>query len=102
MSVAVIGKQGTTLNVCPEGRLDTVRAPLLQKETEPHLADTDHIVMDFSKVEYISSGGLRVLMWLELEMEKRGGEVQVVHANESVLKIFSLAGFMNVVHVITE
>ena len=102
MSVAVIEKQGTTLNVCPEGRLDAVRSPELQKETEPYLADTDLIVMDFSKVDYISSGGLRVLMWLETEMEKRGGEVQVVHAHEDVLRVFELAGFMNVVHVITE
>ena len=57
MSVAVIGKQGTTLNVCPEGRLDAVRSPMLQKETEPYLADATQIVMDFSKVDYISSGG---------------------------------------------
>ena len=102
MSVAVIVKQGTTLNVCPEGRLDAVRSPMLQNEMEPYLADANQIVMDFSGVEYISSGGLRVLMWLEMEMEKRGGEVQVTHAHEDVLKIFELAGFMSVVHVITE
>lgn len=102
MSVAVIGKQGTTLNVCPEGRLDAVRSPMLQKETEPYLADATQIVMDFSKVDYISSGGLRVLMWLETEMEKRGGEVQVARVREDVLRVFELAGFMNVVHVITE
>ena len=102
MSAAVVGKQGTVLNVCPEGRLDAIRSPMLQNEMEPYLADANQIVMDFSKVDYISSCGLRVLMWLEQEMEKRGGEVQVVHANENVLKIFTLAGFMNVVHVIAE
>ena len=102
MSATVIEKQGTTLNVCPEGRLDAVRSPMLQNETEPYLADTERIVMDFSKVEYISSAGLRVLMWLEVEMEKRGGEVQVIRANENVLRVFELAGFMTVVHVITD
>ena len=102
MSVAVFEKQGTTLNVYPDGRLDAVRSQLLQNEMEPYLADTHQIVMDFSKVEYVSSGGLRLLMWLEQEMEKRGGEVQVIHAHEGVLKVFELAGFMNAVHVITE
>ena len=102
MSVAVIEKQGTTLSVCPDGRLDTVRAPLLDKELQPYLADVSQIVMDFSRVEYVSSSGLRLLLWLEQEMETRGGEVQVTHANESVLKIFKLAGFMNVVHVIAD
>ena len=102
MSVAVIGKLGSTLNVCPEGRLDAVRSPMLQNEMGPYLAEAEQIVMDFSKVDYISSGGLRVLMWLEMEMEKRGGEVQVAHAHEDVLRVFELAGFMNIVHVITE
>ena len=58
--------------------------------------------MDFSKVEYISFSCLRLLMWLEQEMEKRGGEVQVVRVHEAILKIFELAGFMTVVHVIRE
>ena len=102
MSEAVIGKQGTTLNVCPESRLDAVQTPQLEKEMQPYLADTTQIVMDFSRVEYVSSAGLRLLMGLEQEMEKRGGEVQVTHAHEDVLRVFELAGFMNVVHVITE
>ena len=102
MSVAVIEKQGTVLSVSPEGRLDAVRSQLLQNEIEPYLADTDQIVMDFANVQYVSSGGLRLLMWLEQEMEKRGGEVQVVHAHEDILKVFELVGFMTVVHVIRE
>lgn len=102
MPVAVIEKQGTTLNVRPEGRLDAIRSPQLEKELGPYLAHTDLIVMDFSGVEYISSAGLRMLMILEQKMEQRDSEVQVTHANESVLKVFALAGFTNVVHVITE
>ena len=74
----------------------------LEKELEPYLADVNLIVMDFSGVEYISSAGLRVLMRLEQETENRGGEVQVTHAHEGVLKVFELAGFMSVVHVIRE
>ena len=102
MSAAMIEKQGTSLNVCPESLLDAIRVPQLEQELQPYLADTTQIVMDFSRVEYISSSGFRLLLWLEQQMEDRGGEVQVKHADESVLKIFALAGFMNVVHVITE
>ena len=102
MAIAAIKKNGSTLNVCPEGRLDTVRAPQLDKELQPHLAGVSQIVMDFSKVEYVSSSGLRLLIWLEQKMEDEGGEVRVINANQNVLKIFALAGFMNIVHVITE
>ena len=100
MAIAVIEKQGTTLNVRPEGRVDTVRTPLLDRELQPHLDGVRQIVMDFSAVEYISSSGFRLLLWLEQQMEKRGGEVQLIHAREEVMKIIKLAGFTNVVHVI--
>lgn len=102
MASAEIEKNGSTLTVQPGGRMDTLRSPQLEQELQPYLADATQIVMDFTEVEYISSAGLRLLLWLEQQMETRGGEVQVIHANESVLKIFSLAGFMDVVHVIRD
>ena len=102
MAIALIEKQGTTLTVRPEGRIDTVRTPLLDAELHPHLDGIERIVMDFSKVEYISSSGLRLLLWLEQLVEERGGEVALVHASKPVLKIIRLAGFDNVVRVITD
>ena len=53
-------------------------------------------------MEYISSSGLRLLLWLEQMTEERGGEVQLIHANEAVMKIIKLSGFMNVVRVIAD
>ena len=102
MAIAVIEKQGNTLHVRPEGRIDTVRTPLLDGELQPYLDDIQQIVMDFSGVEYIASSGLRLLLWLEQMTEERGGGVQVLHARQAVLKIFDLAGFRKVIHVIED
>ena len=102
MAIAVIEKQGTVLNVRPQGRVDTVRTPLLDRELQPHLEGVQQIVMDFSDVEYISSSGLRLILWLEQMMEDRGGEVRLIHANKAVMKIIKLSGFMNVVRVIAD
>ena len=102
MAIAVIEKQGTVLNVRPEGRIDTVRTPLLDRELQPYLDGVKQIVMDFSDVEYISSSGLRLLLWLEQTMEEREGEVQLIHANAAVMKIIKLSNFINVVHVIAD
>ena len=102
MAIAAIEKKGTTLNVCPEGRLDAVRTPQLDKELEPNLAGVSQIVMDFSKVAYVSSSCLRLLMYLAQEMKKSGGEVQVTHVHQTVLHVFEMTGFMAAVHVITD
>jgi anti-sigma B factor antagonist len=82
--------------------VDAVRTPLLDRELQPHLDGVQQIVMDFSDVEYISSSGLRLLLWLEQMMEERQGEVRLIHANEAVMKIIKLSGFMNVVRVIAD
>ena len=102
VAMAVIEKQADVLNVQPEGRMDTVRTPLLDRELQPHLDGIREIVMDFSRVEYISSSGLRLLLWLEQTLEDRGGELRLIHANEAVMKIIRLAGFDNVVRVIED
>lgn len=41
--------------------------------------------MDFSKVEYISFSCLRLQMRLAQEMKKRGGKVQMINGNQTVL-----------------
>lgn len=100
MSEAIYQKQDTTLTVKPAGRLDTVTSPLLERELQLHLDGVKDIVMDFSAVEYISSGGLRMLLATEQTLEQRGGKLQVIHANDYIIDVFDMVGFMDVVEVI--
>ena len=100
MSEAIYQKQDTTLTVKPAGRLDTVTSPLLERELQLHLDGVKDIVMDFSSVEYISSGGLRMLLATEQTLEQRGGRLQVIHANDYIIDVFDMVGFMDVVEVI--
>ena len=102
MSDTVYLKQGETLTVKPEGRLDTVTSPVLEKELQAHLDGVKNIVMDFSAVEYISSGGLRMLLATEQLLEQRGGSMKLIHANEYIIEVFELVGFMDVVEVIRD
>ena len=54
--------EGTTLEVALEGRLDTTTAPQLEAELKSDLPGVTNLIMDFEKLEYISSAGLRVLL----------------------------------------
>lgn len=102
MSNSEFEKQGTTLNVKPEGRLDTATAPVLESKLRQQMDGIQEIVMDFTDVEYISSGGLRVLLATEQQMENRGGSLKLIHVNEHILKIFELVGFMDVVTIVPD
>lgn len=95
-------KQGTTLKVCPKGRLDTATSPALEKELSKYLDGIENIVMDLADVEYISSGGIRMMLAIEQTLEDRGGKLKVCHVNEYILEVFDLVGFMDVVEVLQD
>ena len=100
MSATVFEKQGSRLTVKPEGRLDTATSPILESEMQPYLEDgVQDVIMDFTKVEYISSGGLRLMLTTDQQLESRGGSMKIIHVNENILEIFSLVGFTDIITV---
>lgn len=99
MSTTIFEKQGTNLTVKPQGRLDTATSPVLEREMQQYLDGVLNVTMDFADVEYISSGGLRVLLSTDQILEDRGGNLRVLHVNEHILEVFQLVGFMEIVNV---
>lgn len=99
MSTTIFEKQGTNLTVKPQGRLDTATSPVLEREMQQYLDGVLNVTMDFADVEYISSGGLRVLLSTDQILEDRGGNLRVIHVNEHILEVFQLVGFMEIVNV---
>ena len=50
------------LTLALNGRLDTINAPRLEAELKSSLCGVEHLVLDFEKLAYLSSAGLRVLL----------------------------------------
>ncbi len=89
----IIKKQnGTSLNIALEGRLDTTTAPQLDDELKNSLSGVTGLSFDFTKVEYISSAGLRVLLSAQKKMNKQGSMV-IRNVNETVMEVFDVTGF---------
>ena len=85
------------LFIALEGELDTLSSPDFEAELEPLLADTNSLTLDFEKLEYISSAGLRVLLAAEQAMEEKGAaQVKVVNLNDTIRHIFDITGFADV------
>jgi len=84
-------KNGTTLEVKLEGRLDTVTSAELTASLEEEEGFTD-IRFDFEKLEYLSSSGLRLLFAYR---KKLGGKEHVilVNVNALVAEILRVTGF---------
>lgn len=89
---------GSVLEVALEGRLDTMTAPELEAELNKDLGNVESLVLDFSKLEYISSAGLRVLLSAHKTMSAKGG-MKVTNANEIVQEVFDVTGFADILTI---
>lgn len=91
-------KEDSKLNVAIEGRLDTVTAPELETEINADLSEIKDLVLDFEKLEYVSSAGLRVILGLQKTMNKNG-QMVIKNVNETVMDVFEITGFADILHI---
>ncbi len=91
-------QDGSVLTVALEGRLDSVTAPELDADIKASLDGVTELVLDFEKLDYISSAGLRVLLSAHKTMSQQGS-MKVVKPNESVKEIFDITGFSEILTV---
>ena len=89
---------GSTLTVALEGRLDTTTAPELEQALKESLDGANELTMDFAKLDYISSAGLRVLLSAHKAMSKKGG-MKVVNVNDVVSEVFDVTGFADILTI---
>lgn len=89
---------GDELKVTVSGRLDTTTAPTLEEELKSSIDGIKKLVIDFKDLEYISSAGLRVLLVMQRIMNKQG-EMLVTDVNETVMDIFEVTGFSDILTI---
>lgn len=81
-----------------EGRLDTVTAPELETSLQEALEETTNLVLDFEKLDYISSAGLRVLLSAQ-KIINGSGSMKVIHVNDTIMEIFEVTGFNEILTI---
>ena len=91
-------RDNSTLTLALEGRLDTITAPELEQALKESLDSAQELIMDFSKLDYISSAGLRVLLSAHKTMRTKGG-MKVVNVNEIVKEVFDVTGFADILDI---
>ena len=87
----------------PAGRVDHTNAEKLSAALAPLLAPSDGtvraLVLDFGRIEYISSVGLRVLMMSAKEARACRSRIAVAALQPVVAEIFAISRFNHVLTV---
>ena len=89
--------------VAPAGRLDHTVAEEFERSLlpllDPAAGSGAGVVLDFARVEYISSVGLRVLMIASKEMRKHGARIILASPQPTVTEILSISRFDRVLEI---
>ena len=91
-------QEGANLTVAVEGRLDTVTAPQLEEALKTSLDGVTRLTLDFSRLVYVSSAGLRVLLTAQKRMAQKGKMV-VKNLQETVREVFEVTGFTGILTI---
>lgn len=89
---------GNTLTVAVDGRIDTTTAPELENELKNSMDGITELVLDFAKLAYISSAGLRVLLSAQKTMNKQG-KLIIRNVSEEVNEVFEITGFCDILTI---
>lgn len=87
-----------SLDIALAGRLDTTTAPNLEAELKQSIGDNTELNLDFAKLEYISSAGLRVLLAAQKVMNRQGKMV-IRNVNDVISEVFEVTGFSDILTI---
>ena len=91
---------GSRMELALEGKLDALTAPKLEDEIAGELAGITELDIDFSQVEYISSAGLRTLLFFHQTLDAANGSLTVRNVPRIVMNIFEVTGFQNIIQIV--
>jgi anti-sigma B factor antagonist len=76
------------------GRLNSNTAPELEKKFKQTIeSGSNYMIIDFEKIEYLSSAGLRVILSAIKKLNRTSGKLVICSASDNVREVFQIAGF---------
>lgn len=93
-----IKREGTALTAALGGRLDTTTAPQLETALKKALPGVTELTVDMAELDYLSSAGLRVILAAQKQMNRQG-KMTVRHVNGTIMEVFEVTGFVDILTI---
>ena len=99
MSIITTTNNGVFI-IMPDGRFNTNTSP----EAEKLIMDAiergeSKVIIDFSKTDYISSSGLRVILKTAKVLKSKNGATALCNTNKQIHEVLEISGFLAVLKV---
>jgi len=87
------------LTLALEGRLDTATSQQLQDTLLPALDEAKQVELDFSKLDYVSSAGLRVLLLGQKNAQEKGASMSLVSVSDEIMEVLEMTRFTDILTI---
>lgn len=99
MNTNITEKDGKYI-VALEGELDTAHALEVEQAMQPlHELSEKDITIDCTKLEYIASSGLRILLSLLKNAKAKENHVVLKNLNDEIKEVFKMTGFIDLFNI---
>jgi len=88
------------LTITLDGRLDTTTSPRLQDVLIPAFDEAPHIELDFEKLAYVSSAGLRVLLMGQKAAKAKNASMALANVSEEIMEVLDMTGFSDMLTIV--
>ena len=81
------------------GRLDAVAAPVAYDQMIQDLGAKNRVILDLAGVDYVSSGGLSIIIRLVHHLRNESGDLHLASPQPFVQKVFDIISFNAILKV---
>ncbi len=82
-----------------QGEIDSITGPELGAFFKEQLTDQKNLIANFSKVGFLSTAGLRVLLATIKETRQAGGDLRLAKVQEEVYNVLKISGFTRIMKI---
>lgn len=87
------------LTIKVDNQIDTVTAPDFENEINDEMGKFDSLILDFEKLEYISSAGLRVLIMTQKKLQPQSIPFTIINTPDRIKDIISVSGLDTILNI---
>ncbi|HOM01646.1 MAG TPA: anti-sigma F factor antagonist [Acetivibrio sp.] len=94
-----LSNRGNTLVATLNGELDHHTAEYIRQKLDAEMlkSTTQNMVLDFSKVTFMDSSGIGVVMGRYKNIQKLNGKMALAGVNDKIKRIFEMSGLMKLI-----
>lgn len=78
-----------------EGQIVSSTSQMLEDEINAVLQTEDKLMLDFERVEFMASSGIRVLLAASVKLKEKDGLLILTNVNSSIRRVLDMTGLLD-------